>query len=548
MPSIWYINGLHCAPVTEGCPYDVAGVTFPGVPGVILGHNARIAWGATNTDPDVQDLVLETVDPADPNRYIGPDGRSLPFTTRTERIEVTGAAPVDVVVRETVHGPILNDVDERLTDAPLMALRWTSTHPDTGPDQTVESFLALNVATDFASFREALRGFVGPAQNLVYADIDGHIGYQLPGVIPIRSEPDDRGLRPVRGDDGSGEWTGAIPFDELPTAFDPPDGWIVTANNAVTDAAYPHFLGSDFDPGYRAERVIDLINSYGQDGLTVPEMGTIQNDTAPLRARDVVLALEGIRPATADGEIVAARIGEWDGGCSVDSVGCAAYMTWEYGVLRGLFDDELGPLARDYVGSATSWVALERALGDPDWPWWDDVTTVGVRETAGVVIARAMDAAGAELRTTLGDADGWRWGRLHTATFREATVGTASGIGPLEWYLNAGPVEVGGAAGAVDNTYYQLERAYPDPLDPEFVPVGLGQLFTVTNLPSYRLLIDMTDLDGARIVITTGQSGVPFDPHYRDQIEPWRVGETLPLPFTPAAIDTATVATLTLER
>jgi penicillin amidase len=428
-----------------------------------------------------------------------------------------------------------------------MALRWTSTHPGMGPDRTVESFLALNVATDFESFRDALRGFVGPAQNLVYADIDGHIGYQLPGVVPIRSDPDDRSLRPVRGDDGSGEWTGAIPFDELPTAVDPPVGWIVTANNAVTDAGYPHFLGTDFDPGYRAERVIDLINSYGQDGLTVPEMGTIQNDTAPLRARDVAFALEGIRPATADGEIVAARIADWDGGCSVDSVGCAAYMTWEYRVLRGLFDDELGPLARDYVGSATSWVALEAALGDPDWPWWDDVTTAGVRETAGEVIAGAMDAAGAELRATLGDADGWRWGRLHTATFREATVGTASGIGPLEWYLNAGPVEVGGAAGAIDNTYYRLERAYPDPLDPEFVPVGLGGLFTVTNLPSYRLLVDMTDLDGARIVITTGQSGIPFDPHYRDQIESWRVGETLSLPFTPAAVDTATVATLTLE-
>jgi penicillin amidase len=547
MPSIWFINGLHCAPVSEACPYDVAGVTFPGVPGVILGHNARIAWGATNTDPDVQDLVLETVDPADPNRYIGPDGRSVPFTTRTERIEVAGSAPVDIVVRETVHGPILNGVDDRLTDAPLMALRWTSIHPDMGPDRTVEAFLALNAATDPGSVRDALRGFLGPAQNLVYADVDGHIGYQLPGVIPIRSDPADRSLRPVRGDDGSGEWTGTIPFDELPTALDPPDGWIVTANNAVTDDTYPHFLGTDFDPGYRAERIIDLINSYGQDGLTVPEMGTIQNDTAPLRARDVAFALEGIRPATADGEIVAARIAEWDGGCSVDSVGCAAYMTWEYRVLRGLFDDELGPLARDYVGSATSWVALERALGDPDWPWWDDVTTADVRETAAEVIARAMDAAGAELRATLGAADGWRWGRLHTATFRETTVGTASGIGPLEWYLNAGPVEVDGAAGAVDNSYYRLERAYPDPLDPEFVPVGLDELFTVTNLPSYRLLIDMTDLDGARIVITTGQSGVPFDPHYRDQIEPWRVGETLPLPFTPAAVDAATVATLTLE-
>jgi penicillin amidase len=460
---------------------------------------------------------------------------------------VDGDEPVDLVVRETVHGPILNDVDDRLADAPLMALHWTSIDPASGPDRTVEAFRELSVATDFGSFRDALRGFVAPSQNFVYADVDGHVGYQLPGVIPVRSDPADRGTRPVRGDDGSGEWTGAIPFDELPTALDPPEGWIVTANNAPTDAAYPHFLGTDFDPGYRAERIIDLINGYGQDGLTVPEMGTIQNDTAPLRARDIVAALGDARPATPDGVIVAQRIGEWDGACGVDSLGCAAYMAVEYRLLRGLFDDELGPLARDYVGSATSWVALETALADPDWAWWDDTTTAAVHETPADVIGRAMDTAGGELRAALGDPSGWRWGRMHTATFREATIGTASGIGPLEWYFNAGPVEVGGAAGAIDNTYYRLERGYPDPDEPDTRPAGMDGLFTVTNLPSYRLLIDMLDLDGARIVITTGQSGVPFDAHYEDQIEPWRTGETLPLPFTEGAIAAATVATLTLE-
>jgi penicillin amidase len=157
-----------------------------------------------------------------------------------------------------------------------------------------------------------------------------------------------------------------------------------------------------------------------------------------------------------------------------------------------------------------------------------------------------MDEAAAELRAAFGDADLWDWGRLHTATFKEATIGTGSGIGPLEWYFNEGPVAVAGAAGAVNNSYYRLSRAYPDPTDPEFEPVGIDQLFTVTTLPSYRLLVDLSDLDGARIVITTGQSGHPFALHYDDQIEPWRNGDTLPLPFTRDAIATATVATLTL--
>jgi penicillin amidase len=546
MPSVWYINGLHCAPVTNACPFDVAGVTFPGVPGVILGHNARIAWGVTNVEPDVQDLVMETVDPADPDRYLGPGGSPREFTERTERILVKGRDAVDFTIRETVHGPILNGVEDRLKDAPLMALRWTSTSPDAGPDRTVESLLQLMVATDFASFREALSGFVAPSQNFVYADVDGHIGYKMPGVIPIRSDSADHGARPVSGSDGSGEWTGRIPFDELPWALDPEDGWIVAANNAVTDDAYPYFIGAEFDPGYRAERIIDLINDHGQDGLTVPEMSAIQTDTAPLRARDIVVAIAEAQPSTADGALIARRIADWDGACLVDSLGCAAYMAWEYRVLRGLFDDELGPLAREYVGSASSWVALENALAEPASPWWDDITTQDVTEAADEVVANAMDDAGAELRAAFGDPDDWTWGRMHTATFREATLGS-SRIAPLEWYFNAGPTAVDGADGAIDASYYRLGRGYPDPEDPDFQPLDMDGLFTVTTLPSYRLVMDMSDIDGARIVITTGQSGLPFDRHYTDQIEAWRTGSTLPLPFTPNAVEAATVATLTLE-
>jgi penicillin amidase len=369
----------------------------------------------------------------------------------------------------------------------------------------------------------------------------------MPGYIPVRSDPEDRGLRRVSGSDGSGEWTGRIPVDDLPHALDPVDGWIVSANNAVLDPGDPRFIGAEFDPGYRAERIIDQINEAAQDGLTLPEMSAIQNDTAPLRARDIVLMLADTRTTTADGALIAARIADWDGACLVESVGCAAYMAWEYRVLRDVFDDDLLTLARDYVGSPPSWVALANLLQDPEAGWWDDVSTADVHEHAPDIIGRAMDEAGAELRAAFGEPSNWTWGRLHTATFREATIGTASGIGPLEWYYNAGPVTVGGAAGAIDNTYYQLGRAYPDPGDPDAPVLGIDGIFTVTNLPSYRLVLDMSDLDGARIVITTGQSGNPFDRHYSDQIEPWRTGGTLPLPFSPDAVAAATVATLTLE-
>jgi penicillin G amidase len=541
MPSVWYINGLHCRSVSAACPYDVAGVSFPGIPGVVLGHNARIAWGATNVDPDVQDLVLEAVDPANPDHYLR-DGTSLPFEVRHEEIKVKGGETVGLDVRSTVHGPILNGVDERLTDAPPMALRWAATIE---ADRTVEAVLGLNTAANFDDFRASLALYGAPAQNFVYADVDGHIGYQLPGYIPVRSNPQDRGDRPVRGDDGSGEWTGRIPFDDLPWQLDPDSGWIVSANNAAVDGAYPYFIGQEWDPGYRAERIIDLLNTFGDDGLTVEELGRIQVDSAPLRARDIVPMLQDAAPGTEDGATIAARIAGWDGSCEIDSMGCAAWSAWEYRVLRDIFDDDLGGLARDYVGSPFSWVELGRLLEAPAASWWDDTGTPDRIERGPDIVARAMDEAGAELRDAIGSPDRWSWGRLHTATFREATLGQ-SGIGPLEWYFNDGPHAVPGIAGAIDNTYYRFSSAYPDPNDPDYKPVGIDHVFDMTNMPSYRLTIDMGDLDGARIVITTGQAGNPFDRHYNDQVDRWRNGGTVALPFTPRAIEKAAVSTLTL--
>ena len=311
-------------------------------------------------------------------------------------------------------------------------------------------------------------------------------------------------------------------------------------------ADYPYFVGQEWDPGYRAERIIDLLNTYGADGLTVAELGQIQVDSSPLRARDIVPLLAGAKPTTEDGKTIASRISGWDGTCEVDSTGCAAWNAWEYRVLRDLFDDELGPsLARDYVGSPFSWVFLTQLLADPGNRWWDDPTTANEVERAGDIVARAMDEAGAELRAAIGSPDRWSWGRLHTATFREPTLGK-SGIGPLEWYFNDGPHAVPGMAGAIDNTYYRFSAAYPDPADPSYGPVGIDHVFDLTNMPSYRLTIDMSDLDGARIVITTGQSGNPFDRHYNDQIDLWRNGRTVPLPFTLRAITAAAVSTLTL--
>ena len=540
MPSIWYLNGLHCAPVTDACPYDVAGVSFPGVPAVVLGHNARIAWGATNAGPDVQDLFLEQADPADPTRYLFED-ESRPFETRTEEIRVSGLAePVLQEVRLTAHGPILNDVEKRLADAPLMSLRWPAIAET---DRTFEAILGLNTAGSFEEFRESLSLYGTPSQNFVYADVEGHIGYQLPGTIPMR-DGDPTGLRPRPGD-GTHEWTGSIPFDELPSLLDPEAGTIVTANNAIVDTSYPYYVADQWDPGFRAESAADGLLARGEDGLTLDDMTGLQVDTAMGRARNAAIWLIAAEPATDNGRLVLDRILEWDGACGIESLGCAAWSMFEYRLHRDVFDDDLGPLARDYVGTPPAHLVIDALFDDPEAAWWDDASTPD-RETSSGIVARAFDEAGSSLAASYGEPTNWTWGRLHTATFQEATIGS-SGIGPLEWYFNDGPHAVAGAAGALDNTYYRFARAYPDPLDPDYVPVGPDRVFDVTTLPSMRFAIDMTDLDGARIVITTGQSGNPFDRHYNDLIGPWRNGETVPLPFTPAAIDEAAAQTLVLQ-
>lgn len=566
MPSLWFMVGLHCQPLGSICPYDVSGVSFPGDPGVILGHDARIAWGFTNVDPDVQDLFVEKVDPTDPTRYEY-KGQLLPFTTRLETIKVAGGAPVTIKVRSTIHGPVISDVEDDLKAASaggglaggggsaggglagtgvVYALRWTAT-AEVGHD--IEAILQLDRATDFRSFRAALANFDAPAQNVVYADVDGHIGYQMPGRIPIRNAGD--GSLPVPGWTGAYDWTGYVPRDQLPFLYDPPSGIIATANNATVDSRFPIFIGDAWDPGYRAARILHLLEA--KPKLTETDMTAIQGDTRIGLADDVVPKLAGSTPATTDGTTVLRSIQTWDRTCPTASAGCAAFNVFLYHLLRDVFDPRLGggaaktDIARLFVGSSRSAEALVTLLGEPQSRWWQDPRAAGSR-TMSTVIAAALDQTGADLRAQLGDPSGWTWGAIHTVTFQEQTLGE-SGIGPLEWLLDKGPYPVAGAPFAVDQTYVDVSVAYPDPYAADPSATGTTDLKTIfANLggPSYRLVVDMGHLDAATIVDTTGQSGLPFDSHYGDLIDDWLAVKAVPLPFSRTAVDAAAKQTLTL--
>ncbi|MGH3094691.1 MAG: penicillin acylase family protein, partial [Streptosporangiales bacterium] len=532
LPSIWYQMGLHCAPVRAACPYDVAGYTFAGTPGVVIGHNDRVAWGFTNLGPDVSDLYLERVKG---DRYLYRD-RWRPLAKRTETIRVAGGEPVRITVRATRHGPLLSDVSDdvravgrRASKARTgrehgpyaVALRWTALTPG----RTADAIFVLDTASSFADLRDAARLFDVPAQNLVYADVDGHIGYQAPGRIPIRRGYDGRW--PAIGWTGKDEWEGFIPFRALPHVLDPEEGYVVTANQAAVGRSYPYLLTKDWDYGYRSRRITDLITS--ADGpITVASTRRMQLDTYnPMAAELVPYLLRARLPAGAGQARDLLR--GWDFDTPPGSAAAAYWnAVWAH-LLVDTFGDELPRAARPDGGSR--WFAVVSALlATPRSPWWDDRRTSGVVETRDDMLAAAMSEADEELRETLGpDPSAWRWGELHTLMVRNQSFGT-SGIGVVERLVNRGPLHLGGGSSVVDATGWTAGAGYE-----------------VDWVPSMRMVVNLADLDRSSWVNLTGASGHAFHRHYFDQARLWARGNATPMPWGRHEIAAATEDRLVLR-
>jgi len=529
-PSVWYQVGLHCRERTDACPFEVAGFGFSGLPGVVIGHNDRVAWGVTNLGADVSDLFLEKVTG---DSYAVPGGGSEPLTTRTETIKVAGADDVTVHVRSTRHGPIVSDADETLRDvgevAPApdrapdetyaVALRWTALDPG----RTADSIFAINRARGWDDFRAAVALFDVPAQNMVYADVDGHIGYQAPGRIPVRSGGDGRWS--AAGWTGVGDWTGWLPYEQLPSVLDPAEGFVVTANNAVIGAAYPHFLTEDWSYGYRSQRIRTRIES--AKPLDAQAMADIQMDTWNGNAATLVpylLEVEGLDGYYGDGQRL---LRDWDLMQPPDSAAAAYFNAVWRSLLRLTFWDEVPRDARP--DGEDRWFEVVRGLLErPDDPFWDDVRTKAT-ETRDDVLHKAMRQSRDEMTRRLAkDADDWEWGRLHTLSLEDQTFGT-SGIGPVEAIFNRGPVATGGGSAIVQANGWDAAMGYQ-----------------VDAVPSMRMVVDLSDLDASRWIDLTGVSGHPFHDHYADQTELWRDGRTLAMRFDPESIENAAEHTLTL--
>lgn len=544
MPSLWYQSALRCRVQSEDCNYDVSGWTMAGLPGVFIGHNSSIAWGFTNLGPDVTDLVLHQVTG---DTYLF-DGRQLPLDVRTETIEVAGGDPVVIEIRTTRDGPIISGIDDIpiynavgvdapvpapgsvTSDAPsnrdggyAVALRWTALEPQ----PTFDAFDALNTAQDWEGFRQAAQLLAVPAQNLLYADTSGRIGYQAPGRIPIREGYD--GKWPVPGWTSEYSWSGYVPFEALPVVTDPPEGWIVTANQAVIGPDYPYFLTDDWSYGARSQRIVELIESATAAGaqITAERMRAIQTDSHNALAKFLVPRL--LEQAAPEGtEQARDLLAEWDYQQTADSAGAAYFNAVWAQMVQRMFDAAADTELITSSGNDRFWLVIENLWDDPSNVWWDDKTTP---ETEGrdELLATAQTAAADELRDQLGaDPQGWRWGALHTLTFENGTLGT-SGIAPIEMLFNRGPVEVGGSESAVDATGWTPSNG-----------------FEVDWVPSMRQVIDLSDFDASTWVNLTGNSGHAYNRNYSDQIDTWVAGGQFPWPFSDAAVREAARDTLTL--
>jgi penicillin amidase len=522
MPSIWYEIGLHCkAAAGAECSFNVTGFSFAGTPGVIVGHNDRIAWGVTNLGPDVQDLYVEQLNPENGNQY-QVNGEWVDFEVRREEIAVAGQDEPELLdVRISRHGPVLNPVMEELPGPPdqVLALRWTALEPG----EVFNAVLALDRAQNWEEFREALRHWDVPSQNFVYADVEGNIGYQAPGRIPIRANGD--GQLPVPGWTDDYEWTGYIPFEELPSRFNPPEGFIITANNAVVDASYPYLISLDWARGYRAQRITEMIVAL--DRASVGDMQAIHGDNKSLSAEEIIPYLTALRPEDPELRQALERLAAWDGQEHKDSAEAALFETFWAHLLPAVWDEV--PEELQLKGGGHAMVLMRDLLAKPEDLWWDEVRT-GAVEKRDDVLLEVFQESYDWLTERLGDdMEGWAWGELHTATFENQSLGQ-SGVGPIEAIFNRGPVPASGGTAIVNATSWSVD-----------------DVAVVKGVPSERMIVDLADWQRSLTMHTTGQSGHPFHKHYGDMILPWRDIEYHPMHWERGAIEADAAGVLHLE-
>lgn len=519
-PSIWYLARLHNR--TEKS--NIVGVSFPGAPGIVIGRNDHIAWGFTNTAPDVMDLFVEKL--IGDNRYLTPTG-PVAFETRDEVIKVKGGENIVLKVRETRHGPVVSDIytgSEDFLDAEhVISLQWTALLPtDTG----VVALQSLGTAKTFEEFKAAGNFYRGPEQNMIYADTAGNIGYYAPGLVPVR-RPDNEigGTLPSPGWDAKYDWQSFLSYDELPTRFNPDSGIIATANEKIVNGDYPHFITSDWSLPYRGNRIRAELKA--TEKHTRKTFADLHGDIVSDMARDLTPWIV----ANLEDTPIKAALAAWDGTMGTEQSEPLIFYTWLRHYQALLIGDELGDLYSSFtrqrpriLKSSLYWAAGGPAEGDENnWntgyyalpvleenlslAWCDDVATDAEIETCDALANRAMALTIEELTAQQGDdIDNWKWGKTHTLHQSHRPMSQIPVLKDI-FGLNT---SVGGGRFTVNVAG---------------VSANPGNLNQSTFGPSYRGIFDMSDLENSLYVQPTGQSGNPLSTHYDDLFDQWRAVE-----------------------
>jgi penicillin G amidase len=523
IPSVFTQVGLHCRVLGAHCPFDVAGYSLAGVPGVVVGHNRSIAWGLSTSYVDQQDLYLEQLEGDSVRR----GNRYEPLSIRTEQVVVAGdSQPRTIRIRSSRHGPILSGIDQRLREVGVgaaarddefaygVALSWVALTPS----RTMDGILGLNSASDFTAFRAAAALVSAPSQNLVYADTSGHIGYQLAGSVPRRLR--GNGRVPAPGWNEAFDWQGTVPAEALPYDLDPPSGIIVAANQPIIGRQYPYQLGSSYSYGWRSQQLLERLT----DGppLDVSAAEQLFYDDTIRFAEDLVPVLLRIKvsdPWIAEGQNT--LVG-WDYSSGTDSAAAAYFAVVFHDLLKRTFRDEL-PESLWPSGGDRWYAVMTHLLQNRDDPWWDDVTTDEVRERRDDILLAAMNDARRELTSLMArDSDEWQWGKLHRVTLRHATLGRDTAPGLVRRAFNRGSFPVSGGPAVVNAMGFDLRQGY-----------------RVSTGPAMRMLVDLDDLDRSRWVNQSGVSGHAYHTYYDDQLRLWAANQTWPFVFSRGAVDGA---------
>lgn len=493
-PGLWYLARIS-APGLE-----IAGATVAGVPFHILGHTDRFAWAFTTTDSDTQDLFIERETEGRPGFYDTPSGPEQ-FVEHEETIAIKGADAKRIFVRETRHGPVISDIDRsfasRVPAGHVVALSAMALRDD---DMTPLALLRMNRAHDWAEFRNALRDFHAPQQNITFADVDGNIAFFAPGRIPIRRSGD--GSAPVPGWTGEFDWTGTIPFERLPQSLNPASGRIFSANHRIVPKDYPYLLTNDWADPYRARRIEELLGT----GLpfTPDAAAAMQTDILSGSAADLLPVMLRLAEAREAREIRAVEmLTRWDLRMHRDAAAPLLFAMWLAELNHGLYADELGTLFGAYYGAHPRVVL---AMLTRRTVWCDDVNT-GTKETCGSVVSAALRRALNGLSRRYGsDMTGWRWGDAHPALFRHPVLGRIPVVRTF--------ADIRIAADGGDDTVNRAQSNLGDRREP----------FAAIHGPGYRAIYDLSDLAASRFAVATGASGNPLSSRYENTTEGWRDG------------------------